>query len=52
VDVVRVDRFGHDDGAMVEVEVKGSAGQGSCHYQVLNRRRAGLMIEGGSCSAR
>jgi hypothetical protein len=51
VRVERVDRFGHDDGAMVEVEVVGSAGRGSCHYQVLNRRRAGLLVEGGSCAA-
>jgi hypothetical protein len=50
VRVERVDRFGHDDGAMVEVEVVGPAGRGSCHYQVLNRRRAGLMVEGGACA--
>lgn len=49
---VRIDRFGHDDGAMVEVEVNGPAGQGACRYQVMNRRRAGLMVEGGTCSAR
>lgn len=49
--VLRVVRFGHDDGAMVEVEAIGPAGRGVCDYQVVNRRRAGLKVEGGNCAA-
>jgi len=52
VRAVSIVRFGHDDGAMVDVEVTGPAGRGDCHYQVVNRRRAGLKVEGGNCSAR
>jgi hypothetical protein len=51
VRVLRVVRFGHDDGAMVEVEAIGPAGRGVCDYQVVNRRRAGLKVEGGNCAA-
>jgi len=42
-------RFGHDDGAMVEVDVSGPNGHGVCQYQVLNYPRGDLHIDGGDC---
>ena len=41
-------RFGHDDGAMVEVDVAGPAGAGTCKFQVY--RLGGL--QHGGCDRR
>ena len=52
VRALQVSRFGHDDGATVDVEVHGPGGSGRCTFQVLNERRAGLRIDGGACEPR
>ncbi len=51
VRALRVASFGHDDGAMVDVEVAGPAGRAICHYQVLNYPKGNLSVQGGSCDA-
>jgi hypothetical protein len=43
-------RFGHDDGALVTVNVSGPNGHGICVYQVLNYPRGDLHIDYGFCT--
>jgi hypothetical protein len=48
---VKIERFGHDDGAVVEVVVSGPAGAGRCTHQVLSYPRGDVHVDGGHCTA-
>ncbi len=52
VRATRVARFGHDDGATVDVTISSGHGRGECTYQVLNFPRGHLHVQGGTCFPR